>query len=432
MKYWIKNGYLLLKQNDKYSISKNDLFVENGRIKSIGTNTNSTSDDYEKIDATNQLIMPGLINSHTHAYMNLMKNTADDLPFKEWLFNKIIPTEAIMNTDDFYWGTLAGCIEMIKTGTTTYIDMHISDGQSAKAACDSGMRAFVGKCIRGEDLYGDALHSFKTAISEKDKYENELVNFILSPHSVYGCSEKLLRQISSEATVRNMLKHIHLSESENEIANSISIYTKSPVEFLQQIGFLDHRTLAAHCVKISDRDIDILKSTSTNVVTNPISNAKLGNGIAPATKMLDCGINLCLGTDSAASNNTLNLFREMGFFSLLHKATHSDPTVINVCKVLDCVSENPAKALGLTGKIGVIKEGAFADIIFLDLNKPSLFPNNNIISSLCYSADGSEVKSVMINGKFVMKNYEMTCIDQERVYYEINKIMKKYFTDRGF
>ena len=148
--------------------------------------------------------------------------------------------------------------------------------------------------------------------------------------------------------------------------------------------------------------------------------------------MLKHGINLCLGTDSAASNNTLNLFREMGLFSLIHKAELSDPTAMNVSEVLDCVSENPAKALGLSGKIGTIKEGAYADLIFLDLNKPSLFPNNNILSSLCYSADGSEVKSVMINGNFVMKNYELTYIDQERVYYEVNKMAKKYFTGRGF
>lgn len=427
MKYWIKNGYLLLRKSNGYVIDKKDLLIEHGIIRSVGTDNADIPEGYTVFDAENQLIMPGLINSHTHAYMNLMKNTADDLSFDDWLFNKILPAEAKLDEEDFYWGTLAGCIEMIKTGTTTYVDMHISDGQSAKAARDSGMRAFVGKCIRGEDLYGDAYGLFKAALSEQEEYENELVKFILSPHSVYACSEKLLKQINREAVDRNMAKHIHLSESDNEIKKAIQLYKKTPVELLNDLGFLDSRTIAAHCVKVSDKDIDLLRQNSVNVVTNPASNAKLGNGIAPAVKMLDQGINLCLGTDGAASNNTLNLFREAGFFSLLHKAVHSDSTVISADETLRCVTEKPATALGLTKQAGIIREGAYADLIFIDLNSPSLFPCNDIVASLCYSANGSEIKSVMINGSFVMKNRDILSIDQERVYYEVNRTVNKYF-----
>ena len=427
MKYWINNGYLLLKQNQEYVVKKQDLLIEENKIKSIITTDSPVSEDYVKIDAQGQLIMPGLINSHTHAYMNLMKNTADDLPFDKWLFDKIMPIESKINNKDFYWSSLLGCIEMIKTGTTTYVDMHISDKQSARAAKDSGMRSFVGKCIRGEDLYGDADHLFAQALSEKDEYENDLVKFVLSPHSVYACSEKLLRQISLEASARNMLKHIHLSESSREVQDCLSQHKKTPVDFLSEIGFLDSKTLAAHCVKVSDKDIDILKTNNVNVITNPSSNAKLGNGIAPVSKMLRNHINVCLGTDSSASNNTLNMFREMGFFTLIQKAESCDPTVLQAFDVLNCVSENPAKALGLSGKIGIIQEGAYADLIFLDLNQPSLYPNNDIVSSLCYSANGSEISSVIINGNFVMKNHEMLFIDQEKVYYEINRMIKEYF-----
>ncbi len=427
MKYWIRNGSLLLKQNNKHIVIKQDLFIEENKIKSVGAEKSFIPEEYIEVDAQGQLIMPGLINSHTHAYMNLMKNSADDLPFDKWLFGKILPLEAQISSHDFYWCTLLGCIEMIKTGTTTYVDMHISDGESAKAARDSAMRAFVGKCICGENLYSDADNLFKKALSEKDEYENSLVSFVLSPHSVYGCSEQLLRQIAHEASERNMLKHIHLSESDNEVKECLLLHKKTPVEFLQKIGFLDNKTLAAHCVKITNKDIDILNSNHVSVITNPSSNAKLGNGIAPVVNMLEGGVNVCLGTDSAASNNTLNMFREMNIFSLIHKGENLSPTVLDADEVLKCVSERPAKALGLSDRIGVIKEGSYADLIFLDLNSSSLFPNNNIVASLSYSANGSEVKSVMINGKFVMRDYEMISVDQERVYYEINKIIKKYY-----
>lgn len=432
MKYWIKNGSLLLREKNKYTICKQDLLIENDKIKSIGMVNLDSSENYIIFDAQNQLIMPGLINSHTHAYMNFMKNSADDVPFDKWLFHRIIPVESKIESTDFYWCTLLGCIEMLKTGTTSYIDMHISNGESAKSARESGMRAFVGKCIRGEDLYGDANSLFKKAMDEKGKYENSLVKFVLSPHSVYGCSEKLLKQISNESDKCKMLKHIHLSESDKEVQDCLLQHKKTPVEYLHNIGFLDDKTLAAHCVKITDRDVDILSSDKVNVITNPSSNAKLGNGVAPVVKMLHSGINVCLGTDSAASNNTLNMFREMNILSLIHKGVNNNPTVLDANAVLKCVSESPAKALGLSEQLGTIREGAYADLIFLDLNSTSLFPNNNISSSLCYSANGSEVKSVMINGRFVMKDYEVLSIDTERVYYEINKIVNKYFNGSDF
>ena len=426
MKYRIKNGFLLLFDGKDFYVKKEDLFINEDKIEAIGENNIDNPSTYTHIDAENQLIMPGLINSHTHVYMNLMKNSADDVPFNTWLFDRIFPIEAKLNKEDFYWGTMLGCIEMIKTGTTCYLDMHISEKDSAKAAADSGMRAFMGKCITGSDLYGDGYEAFKCAMAEKQEYESGLLKFVLSPHSIYACSEKMLSQINEEAAKRNMLKHIHLSESKKELEDCLLKNAKTPVQVLDDIGFLDNRTIVAHCVQLNKNDITILKEKGVNIATNPSSNAKLGNGAAPMYDILESGINVCLGTDSAASNNTLNMFREMGIFSLLHKAINNSSEAFSANDVLKCATINPAKAMLLQDKIGVIAEGAYADLIFIDLRAPSLFPNNHIVSSLCYSANGSEVDSVMINGKFVMKKGTLTTIDSERVYYEINRIVDKY------
>lgn len=425
MKYRIKNGLLLLYSDNKFLTKKEDLFINGSTIEAIGKDEIKGLDTYKEIDAENKLIMPGLINLHTHVYMNFMKNSADDVPFNTWLFKKIFPVEAKMKGSDFYWGTMLGLIEMIKTGTTCYLDMHICENECAKAAKDAGVRAFMGKCITGTDLYADAYESFRKALEEKDNYESDLLKFVLSPHSVYACSPELLKQISEESQKRNMLKHIHLSESDKEVSNCLAEYGKTPVELLCSIEFLDDKTVTAHCVKLVNNDVDILKQKGVCVVTNPSSNAKLGNGIAPVVDMIKKNVNVCLGTDSAASNNTLNMFREMGIFSILHKADTQCATTLNANNVLECATVNPSVFLQMKNKIGVIEKGANADLIFVDLKASSLFPNNDVVSSLCYSANGSEVQSVMINGNFVMQNGILTTIDTERVYYEIEKIIKK-------
>lgn len=426
MKYRLKNGLLLLFDGESFYIKKDDLFIDGDIIEAIGETNVSEPDKYTVFDATDRLIMPGLINTHTHVYMNFMKNSADDVPFNEWLFSRIFPIEAKMNKDDFYWTTMLGCIEMIRTGTTSYLDMHICEGECARAAGDSGMRAFLGRCITGSDLYTDGYETFSSAMREKEQYENDLLKFVLSPHSIYACSGKLLSQLNEEAAKRNMLKHIHLSESDKEVADSLSQYGKTPVEYLRDIDFLDGNTIAAHCVKLDEKDMGIMAEKNVSVATNPSSNAKLGNGIAPISDMMSKGVNICLGTDSAASNNTLNMFREMGVFSLLHKAVKGSSTLLPANDVLKSATINPAKVLRSDKKFGIIKSGAVADLIFIDLNSPSLFPNNDVVASLCYSANGSEVDSVMINGNFVMKHRLLTSIDSERVYYEIRHIVDKY------
>ncbi len=379
--------------------------------------------DYQVINAAHQLVMPGLINMHTHAYMTVMRNYADDVDFDEWLFRRVMPVEDQLPKEAAYWSSLLGCMEMIQTGTTSFVDMHMFHTQSPKAAMQAGMRGFIGRGLVGED--GDGYSRFQEALEEKAAYESDLLKFILSPHAIYSCSEKLLAQVAEEAQKQKMLKQIHLSESEAEVQNAIDKYGKTPVKYLSDLGFLDQDTILAHCVKMRDDDMDILLRHQANIVTNPASNAKLGNGFALINEMAAKGLNICIGTDGTASNNTLNMFREMGLLSLIHKGIAQDSTAAPAQFVLHAATANAAKALSMEGKLGVIAEQAYTDLIFIDLHATSLYPNNNIISSLCYSANGSEVDSVMINGKFVMRNRKLLTIDAERVYYEVDKIVKK-------
>lgn len=421
MNYKILNGKLLIQENGKISIEEKTLYVHDNVLSFKAKNNAS----YEEVDAKGKMIMPGLINMHTHAYMSVLRNYADDVNFAEWLFNRCMPVEDKLPVEAAYWTNQLAFAEMIMSGTTTYIDMHMYRCQSAKAAKDAGMRGYIGRGLVGEDLYEDGYSRFKEAIDEKEEYESDTLKFVLAPHAIYSASPKLYSQVMDECNKRGMLHETHLSEGVTEVEDSLKKYGKTPVAVLKDAGFLDDAILA-HCVQLRGDDFDMLKEAGVHVVTNPASNAKLGNGFAPIEEIKNKGINLCIGTDGCSSNNTLNMFREMGLLSLIHKGINKNSEGCPAEYVVNAATVNAAKALHMENKLGVIKEGAIADIIFIDLFAPQMFPHNNIVSSLCYSANGSEVSSVMINGKFVMKDNILLTIDLERVYSEVQKIVDKY------
>lgn len=428
MNYKITNGRLLVRRDDAYEVIREDLFI---RDNIISFTPFGAGESFETVDAEDHLVMPGLINMHTHAYMTLMRNYADDVPFHRWLFDGVMPVEDSLDPEAAYWTSLLAFTEMIRTGTTCFVDMHMYCRQSPKAAKEAGMRAFIGRGLVGEDLYKDGAKRFQEALDEKEEYESDLIRFVLSPHAIYSCSDLLLSQVEQESKKRGMLKQIHLSESVKEVKDCLAAKGKTPVALLDDLGFLDEHTILAHCVQMRGDDLERIKKSGASIVTNPASNAKLGNGFAPAVKMMDMGINLCIGTDGAASNNTLNMFREMSLLSLLQKGLHSDPTAMSADKVIKAATENAAAALGMSGKLGVIREGALADLIFIDLNEPSLFPDNNIPTSLCYSANGTEVSSVMINGRFVMRDRQMLTIDVKNVYEHVRRAAQNHLKTDG-
>ena len=418
----IVNGKLLVYKNKEFCVVDDCLYVKDNEILQIGGCVDNEA-DYMVFDAKDKLVMPGLINMHTHAYMTFLRNYADDVDFDEWLFKRVMPVEDNMPLEAAYWSSLLGYMEMILSGTTSYVDMHMYLRQAPKASKEIGIRSFIGRGLVGTDLYTDGYSRFNDSLIELEEYGSDMINIVLSPHAIYTASPKLYEQVAEECKNRKLLKQTHLSETVGEVENCIKEHGKTPVELLRDCGFLDKETILAHCVEMRGDDIAILKESGATIVTNPASNCKLGNGFAPLGAFTEAGLNLALGTDGTASNNTLNMFREMGIVSLIHKGIQKSPTALPARQVLEMATVNAAKGLGMENKLGVIKEGAKADLIFLDLNEISLFPNNDIITSLCYSANGSEVKDVMINGEFVLKNREFLNIDKDKVLAEMRKIV---------
>lgn len=459
MNYKIINGTLLLDDGGAVTLKKGDLYVIDGRLsfsdrlphplkegppventggfrgealsggsaaEDADDNKEPVSGTFEVIDAKSRLIMPGLINMHTHVYMTFMRSYADDVPFMDWLFKGVMPVEDRMDPETAYWSNLLGFAEMIRTGTTCFYDMHMFCRQSPRAAAEAGIRGVIGRSVVGEDLYGDGLSRYEEMMREKEEFEGGLLRFAFTPHAIYTCSPKLLSQVAEKASELSLLKQIHLSESLTEVEDCLKKHGVTPVRLLHDMGFMDEKTSLAHCVQMREGDIDLIRKSGASVVTNPASNAKLGNGFAPVGDFMRAGVNVCLGTDGTASNNTLNMFREMGLLSLIHKGLERDPSALPAVDVLRTATLNAAKALQMEGRLGVLKEGAEADLIFIDLDEISLFPDNNPVSSLCYCANGSEVSSVMIGGRFVMKKREMLTIDMEKVRFHILKAAEKY------
>lgn len=382
------------------------------------------------IDGSNKLLMPGMVNSHTHAYMSVFRNLADDLAFEEWLFGRISPLEDKLTLNDCYWGNMLSCLEMIKSGTTCFVDMHLALNQSVLAAQDAGMRAVISRGLVGSDRNeAGAVKRISEAFSEWEyAQENGFsrLKFMLAPHAIYTCGKDYLQYIAEVAKEKGWGINIHLSETKHEVEESLKNNGMSPVKYIDSLGLLDVPVIAAHCVNLDDDDIAILKAKNVSVATNPASNMKLGNGFAPVNRLINEGINVCLGTDSQASNNTLNMFTEMRLLSLIHKGVDLDAQAMPAKTVLKCATENGYRAIGMGDIAGKIEAGKLADIVLLDIDAPQFYPRNNLVSALVYSANGSEVDTVIIDGEIVMKNKEVLTIDTERVYHEINRITQNY------
>lgn len=377
------------------------------------------------INGESKLAIPGLINSHTHSYMSVFRNCADDLPFHDWLFGRILPMEDKLTENDMYYGTLLGCLEMIKTGTTGYIDMIIAKDCSSKAAVDSGMKAVVTRGLVGFGKNDEGgIRRINEAIYDKEKYTTDKVRHMMGPHTIYTTDREYLELVMKAADEQKIGINIHLSESTKEIGDCLKAYRMTPPEYLKAIGMFDFHTVLAHCVQLSDSDIELLASSGAYIATNPISNAKLANGIARIPDMQNAGCRLCIGTDSAASNNTLNMFSDMNMLALLHKASRRSATDVTAEEIVKMATIGGARAMGLNDT-GAIEAGKKADIAILDLNFPSMQPINDVIAALCYSASGYEVESVMVNGEFLMENRELKTIDEERVYFEANKTIER-------
>ena len=421
----IENALVVLPEGAEDVIRETSLYIEGDKIAGIGDAPAGFSRD-KVIDGKDKLVIPGLINCHTHSYMSFMRNVADDLSFMDWLFGKIDPIEQKMTDEDTYWGANLAIIEMMKSGTTCFNDMQMNIHQTTRAVKESGMRAVICRGLVGSGNDEAGQMRLRQAYEERDAAADcDRLTFKLGPHAPYTCDEAFLKIVAEEAKRENMGIHIHLSESESEIGQIQEKYGCTPIALAERSGIFDVPTIAAHCVQVTDDDIDILKRKNVSVVTNPASNMKLGNGFAPIAKMLEKGVNVCLGTDGAASNNCLNMFHELSLLTLIHKGTGKTPQCVSAKEGFRIATINGAKALGLEKEIGSIEVGKKADLAILDLNTPSLTPRNNLLAGLSYSANGSEVDTVIINGQITMENRRILTMDEKTVYKKVQETIER-------
>jgi 5-methylthioadenosine/S-adenosylhomocysteine deaminase len=350
--------------------------------------------------------------------MTLFRGIAEDQELNTWLKQTIWPLEAKLRQEDVYVGALLGCLEMIKSGTTCFADMYFHEDMIAKAMEKSGLRGVLaqgifeaGNKVRGEKMLAESVDFAKSF----NGYANDRVRTMLGPHAAYSCSQNLLTKISKKASESNVGVHMHLAESKAIFWEFEKKYGSGEVEFLDKMGFLKGHVLAAHCIKLSNEDMLILSKCGVNVVYVPVANMKLGLGAAKIKDLTDLGVNVSLGTDGPASNNSLDMFETMKIAALLQKLTYQNPTVMPAYEVLKMATINGAKALGLGESIGSLEVGKKADIILVDLSKPHLKPLHNIYASIVYSARGSDVDTVIVDGKILMKNRKVKTLDEQAV-----------------
>ena len=422
----IKNALILNPNN--FENKKQSLLIKDDLIAEISDEIDE-SNVGKIIDAEGKILLPGLINTHTHLSMTLFRGLADDLSLDSWLNDHIWPMEANLNGEYCYIGALLGAIELIKSGTTTFSDMYFYMEDVARAVDDAGIRAVLSY---GMIDFSDAERR-EAEIKENMALYNACngmadgrIKVFLGPHSPYTASEELLVKVRELADEYNIGIHIHVSETQKEINDSLDEKGLRPFEYLEKIGFLGPDVVAAHCVWLSDEEIDIIKKHDVKVSHNPCSNMKLASGVSPVSKLIEKGVCVSIGTDGASSNNNLDLIEELKTASLLQKVSTLDPKVLNSDESIEMATIKGAEALGLSDEIGSIEVGKKADIILIDTNAANMTPDSSSLSSnVIYSANGSNVDTTICNGKILMENKKLTALDEDEIYAKARQAIKE-------
>jgi 5-methylthioadenosine/S-adenosylhomocysteine deaminase len=386
------------------------------------------------IDAQGRAVLPGLINSHTHAAMTLFRGLADDLPLADWLENHIFPAERKLDGRWVYWGTLLACAEMILSGTTTFCDMYLFENEVARAAQKAGMRALVGEVLYDfpSPNYGPIEKGFEYSEEMIQTYRNDpLISVAVEPHSPLTCSPDLLNKSNKLCEKYQVPLIIHVSETRREVEEIHRRYQASPVAHLKKLGLLVPHLIAVHCVALSPADMDDLQEGRVKIAHCPESNMKLASGMAPVIDLLKRGVTVGLGTDGCASNNNLDLFQEMDVAAKLYKLYHSDPAIMEASATLRLATIEGARVLQMEDKIGSLEAGKKADFLILDLNKPHLTPLYDIYSHIVYSAKSSDVTHVFINGKPVLEGRKLLTLDLEEIYFQVRQFAEAVEKERG-
>ncbi len=418
----IRNGYIVTINPEMDILENGALAIEKGKILAIG-NTEEIEKNYTSenvIDASSKIVMPGLINGHSHIAMTYLRGYADDILLRAWLEDHIWPAEARFVKAQFvYDAAIHGCAELIKNGITMIDDMYFYSKETARAATKAGMRAILGEGILDFPM---AFHKtpesmINYALEGHEEFkDNELIDFALMPHSIYTCSKENLIIAAEEARAHDMLIHTHLSETKKEVVDCLKAHGVRPVQYLDSIGFLGNDVSIAHGVWIDDDEQKLLakKGVGVNICTE--CNLKLASGFAPIKGYKENGVTISLATDGVASNNNLSILDEMDMTSKVHKAINNDPTFLPAEEVVRMVTIEPAKIFNKEDEVGSLEVGKKADIILLERDKLENMPMYNVYSHLVYTMHSESVQDVIINGKVLMRDRKLVEIDEDELF----------------
>ena len=396
-----------------------DILVEGGYIKRIAEHVD-IPDGATVIDASRFLVTPGLVNAHGHLAMTLLRGLADEVPLEAWLTRYMFPREARMNGDDVYYGTLLALAEGIMSGTTAFAEMYFHEDDVARAVTEAGVRANL--CIGASSSPDDAekMRSCEDFVLRWNGKEGGRIQAGFGPHAPYTTTPSFVRENFERARDLGVVVQFHLHETQHELEQFAEQYGASPITYYADQGIFDAppRLLAAHCVHMTPRDVAILHDAGASISLNAQSNLKLGSGIPDYRLLLDSGVNLCVGTDGAASNDNCDMLEEVRVLGLLMKGSGMDPSGVSNAELLAMATSHGAAALGFDG-VGVLDEGAAADLVLWNLDDESFCPDNNTLSHLVWSANSRAADSVMVAGSWVMEHRELTGIDLDRVRFEV-------------
>ncbi len=418
MNIWIKNATILTMDDARLVMEGANLYIKGKEIYRLGEELEGFEAD-KVIDARGKLVMPGLINAHTHIAMSIFRNYGNDVSLESWLNDYIWPAESGLKAEDVRIGSLLSIAEMIETGTTTFVDMYYFMDEVAKASKEMGIRAVLTRGLTNPTK--EILEGEKDFYKKWHMTEDGRLMMMVAAHAVYTNDRDHLLEIGKLCDRLDLGLHIHLNESQTEVQNSLKDNGMPPLEYADSLGLLNNRTLAAHCVWLSDKERKIALDRGVNMVHNPSSNMKLASGFMRVQELLDLGINVCLGTDGPASNNTLDMFDEMRLASLIAKGYNLDPENLSALTVLEMATVNGAKAIGLGDKLGKIKEGYLADLILVDFDNIRHIPSNDLLASLVYSTNGLDVDTTIVNGEIIYENKKHLKINVDQLKKDISR-----------
>ena len=423
----------LVTVNAAFEIYSNGIIgIKNGKIEMIADMPEGLEipAGSEVIDAAGNIVMPGLVNTHTHMPMTLFRGLADDLPLDVWLNQYIFPAEgAWINPENVRLGTALACAEMLLSGTTTVCDGYFFEDAVAEIVSRAGIRGVLGQGVidfpaPGVPHAGDNVHA-AMAFTQKWNGLWPLIRPSIFCHAPYTCSRETLKAAKAAARSQGLLFQIHAAETAREQALIEGCGEMSPVQYLDHIGVLDEQTLLIHSVWVDEKDVEIIANSGAAVSHNPESNMKLASGVAPVHKFLPAGIPVGLGTDGCASNNDLDMFQEMDTAAKLHKVHTLDSTVMDACSVLKMATIEAARAIGLSDEIGSLEKGKQADLIMVDTHQPHMVPMYHPVSQIVYSARGSDVIDVMVAGRMLVRNRTLTSLDRNDILSRVKSLSKE-------